>query len=243
MSFTRADRRTSENWVWNIDTLDWDQMTQPGTSGGGGGDASAANQDTEIGYLSTITSNTGSVEDTAAAANPVGGMLLARRRDTLTAAEVSADGDNIALNASSKGQLHVKLADTVTVATAEGTPAEIYGTLTGIANTVNVDITSNLSVSWVSGNTSTSGAALVTPASGKKLRVYYASYNPQLVDTELGFQFASGVLFLYNQVPAGSIVAKDFGDTRYIQGGIDEPLNIFIGTFALVYFNVFYTEV
>lgn len=42
MSFTRADRTTAENWVWDVNTLDWVQMTQPG--GGSGGDASAANQ-------------------------------------------------------------------------------------------------------------------------------------------------------------------------------------------------------
>lgn len=52
-------------------------------------------------------------EDAAAAANPAGGMLIARRRDTLTAAEVSADGDNIALNATSKGELVVRDADTI----------------------------------------------------------------------------------------------------------------------------------
>lgn len=243
MSYTRADRRTSENWVWDVDTLDWVQMTQPGTGGGGGGDASAANQITEIDYLSLISSNTGVVEDAVAAANPIGGMLLARRRDTLTAAEVSADGDNIALNATSKGALHVKHADTISVATPEGEPVEIFGTLLGISNTVNVDVTSTLSVSWVSGLISTSGGALVTPASGKKLRVYYVSYNPELVETELGLQFGSGTLFLYNKVQAGSIIAKDFGDTRYLQGGINESLNIYIGTFSNVYFNVFYTEV
>lgn len=54
-------------------------------------------------------------EDAAAAADPVGNMLITRRKDTLSATEVSADGDNIALNATNKGQLHVKLADTVTV--------------------------------------------------------------------------------------------------------------------------------
>lgn len=45
-------------------------------------------------------------EDAAAAADPVGNMLVAVRRDTLSASEVSADGDNIALKATSKGKLH-----------------------------------------------------------------------------------------------------------------------------------------
>lgn len=58
-----------------------------------------------------VTAGTEYDEDAAAAANPKGGMLIAVRRDTLSASEVSADGDNIALKATNKGQLHVKLAD------------------------------------------------------------------------------------------------------------------------------------
>jgi hypothetical protein len=50
-------------------------------------------------------------EDAAAAADPAGGMMIAVRRDTLSTSEVSADGDNIALKASNKGQLHVRDAD------------------------------------------------------------------------------------------------------------------------------------
>jgi hypothetical protein len=46
-------------------------------------------------------------EDAAASADPVGPVLIGVRRDTLSAAEVSADGDNIALKATSKGKLHV----------------------------------------------------------------------------------------------------------------------------------------
>ncbi|WP_316176208.1 hypothetical protein [Bradyrhizobium sp. SZCCHNRI1073] len=46
-------------------------------------------------------------EDAAAASDPTGNMLIARRKDTLSTTEVSADGDNIALNATNKGKLHV----------------------------------------------------------------------------------------------------------------------------------------
>jgi hypothetical protein len=46
-------------------------------------------------------------EDVAAAADPSGQMLMAVRRDTLSASEVSADGDNVAIKATSKGQAHV----------------------------------------------------------------------------------------------------------------------------------------
>lgn len=46
-------------------------------------------------------------EDAATAANPVGGQLMGRRRDSLVS-EVSDDGDVIALNATSVGELHVR---------------------------------------------------------------------------------------------------------------------------------------
>jgi hypothetical protein len=56
-------------------------------------------------------------EDAAAASDPTGHMLIARRKDTLSTTEVSADGDNIALNATNKGKLHVaaelRVGDTV----------------------------------------------------------------------------------------------------------------------------------
>jgi hypothetical protein len=47
-------------------------------------------------------------EDAAAASDPAGPMLVAVRRDTLSTSEVSADGDNIALKATSKGELHTR---------------------------------------------------------------------------------------------------------------------------------------
>lgn len=52
-------------------------------------------------------------EDVPAAADPVGNALIARRRDTPTAAEVSNDGDNITLNATPKGELRVNDADLI----------------------------------------------------------------------------------------------------------------------------------
>ena len=54
-------------------------------------------------------------EDAASAADPVGTQLISRRRDTLSATEVSLDGDVIAVNASNKGELYVKHVDTIPV--------------------------------------------------------------------------------------------------------------------------------
>ena len=50
-------------------------------------------------------------EAAAAAANPAGGALILVRRDTLSASEVSADGDNVAAKATSKGELRTNDAD------------------------------------------------------------------------------------------------------------------------------------
>lgn len=52
-------------------------------------------------------------EDAAAPANPVGGIVQLRRRDTPTVSEVSNDGDIIAANATSKGELRVNDADQI----------------------------------------------------------------------------------------------------------------------------------
>lgn len=60
-------------------------------------------------------------EDAASAADPVGSALMLRRRDTLSGTEVSADGDNIAANATSKGELYVKHVDTIAVTDNGGT--------------------------------------------------------------------------------------------------------------------------
>lgn len=68
----------------------------------------------------SIGGGTEYTEDAAAAANPVGKMGICRRKDTLSAAEVSADGDNIACNATAKGEMYVKQTDPVP-ATQSGT--------------------------------------------------------------------------------------------------------------------------
>lgn len=59
------------------------------------------------GQVTSFSAPTQYTEDAAAAADPVGSVLMAVRRDTLTTSEVSADGDNVAVKATNKGQLHV----------------------------------------------------------------------------------------------------------------------------------------
>lgn len=53
--------------------------------------------------------NTEYTEDAAAVADPIGGVLILVRRDTPSATEVSADGDNIAAKAASTGAQYVEL--------------------------------------------------------------------------------------------------------------------------------------
>jgi hypothetical protein len=108
-------------------------------------------------------------EDAASASDPVGGMLIARRRDTLSGSEVSADGDNIALNATSKGQLQVKLADTVAVDGSGVTQPVSVSSLplpSGAATAAN-QTTGNTSLSSIDGKiTACNTGAVVVSSSG-----------------------------------------------------------------------------
>ena len=52
--------------------------------------------------------STGYTEDAAAPSDPVGSAVILVRRDTLSATEVSADGDNVAQKGTSKGQAHAQ---------------------------------------------------------------------------------------------------------------------------------------
>lgn len=54
-------------------------------------------------------------EDVVAAADPVGLAVISRRRDTMTTSEVSADGDNIGLISTNKGELRINDASVNTV--------------------------------------------------------------------------------------------------------------------------------
>ena len=84
---------------------------------------------------------------------------------------------------------------------------------------------------------------LVTPAAGKKLRLFYCSYNPNLA-VEVAFRFgAAGTLFLRNSVAANSIVAKDFGDFRYIEGGVNDLLILNLSIGVTTIWNALYVEV
>ncbi len=71
--------------------------------------------DTNGDQITSFGGGTQYTEDAAAAADPVGSMLIVRRKDTLSGTEVSADGDNIAVNATAKGEIYVKHVDSIPV--------------------------------------------------------------------------------------------------------------------------------
>ena len=104
--------------------------------------------------------------------------------------------------------------------------------------------TTKLILTPASGSVNGSGNnTLVTPTVGKKLRLAYISYNPSLA-VEAGFRFgAAGTLFLRNKLTAGgSIVAKDFGDLRCLEGAIDEALILNLSVGVATIWNALYTE-
>lgn len=96
-----------------------------------------------------------------------------------------------------------------------------------------------------SGSVSSSGNnILVTPTAGTKLRISYLSYNPA-ASVEAAFRFgATGTLFLRNNLTVGgSVIAKDYGDFRYIEGAINESLYLNLTSGVATIWNVNYTEI
>ena len=117
--------------------------------------------------------------------------------------------------------------------------------VTGAALTDISTNTARIALTPASGEVSGLGNnTLVTPTGGKKLRLAYVSYNPALA-VEAGFRLgSSGTLFLRNSLTAGgAVVAKDFGDMRYVEGAIDAPLVLNLSLGVSVIWNALYVEV
>ena len=94
-----------------------------------------------------------------------------------------------------------------------------------------------------SGTVTTSGnTTLITPASGLRVRVFYLSYNNTAATVEAYFAFG-GTSFLKNKVLANSVIAKDFGDFRCIQGSVDQALVINLDVATTVNWNVLSVQV
>jgi len=94
------------------------------------------------------------------------------------------------------------------------------------------------------GQVSSSGNnLLLTPPAGYAIRVHYAAYNP-VSDAEVGFRFGvAGNMWLRNNIIAKSVIAKDFGDLRFIQGESNESLYLNLSAGVVTDWTVFYLEV
>jgi hypothetical protein len=104
-------------------------------------------------------------------------------------------------------------------------------------------------VTSVSGTASVLGdTVVVTPSSGKALRVYYLSMNADggnTADVTAYFRFgAAGAAKYKKSLKAGAIFARAIGGGRkYIQGAMDEPLYINLSAAQTVNWDVEYDEV
>lgn len=97
-------------------------------------------------------------EDAASAANPTGGQLIARRRDTLSA-ETDTNGDNVALNATNKGELYTKSSD------SDAILQSLINLLSGVIGGFGLPLSSRGVT--VSGTDGTNARALKTNSSGE----------------------------------------------------------------------------
>lgn len=115
-----------------ITTTDGDNIAQRATNYGA---AYVQVVNSSGSFVDTFGGGTQYTEDVASATDPVGTQLIARRRDSL-AAETTTDGDNTAVNSTSKGELYVKHADTIAV-TQSGTWDEVG--INDSGNSITVD--------------------------------------------------------------------------------------------------------
>ena len=133
------------------------------------------------------------------------------------------------------------VADTVTVG-AVTVSNMISSVETGLAKDTSLGKTA---LTIASGAVNSSGNnTLLTPSSGKALRCTYLSYNPSLA-VEAAFRFGTnGALFLRNNLTtAGAVIAKDFGDFRYVQGAVNEALILNLSLAVSTIWNAFYVEI
>lgn len=156
-------------------------------------------------------------EDVASTADPVGGMNIARRRDTLSGTEVSADGDNIAMNATGKGELYVKHVDTIPV-TDNGGSLTVDGSVTvsgtvglsaGTTNIGDVDVLTVPAPLNVTGGGAEASALRVTIASDSTGVVSVDDNGGTLTVDDGGGSLTIDGTVSVNSLPAG---ANNIGD-------------------------------
>lgn len=129
----------------------------------------------------SVTGGTQYVQDVAGAAAPVGNALNLIRRDALSGSTVSANGDNIAGGATSKGELYVKHVDAIPI-TAASLPLPTGASTETTLSLLNAKVTAvNTGAVVVSSSALPTGAAtqatlasiatLLTPPTGKVAKI------------------------------------------------------------------------
>lgn len=113
-----------------LTTTDGDIVTQRGTNYGAAYSQIVSSTGS---FIDSFGGGTQYTEDVASAVDPIGNQTIARRRDSLSA-ETTTDGDNTALNCTSKGELYVKHIDAIPVTDNAGS-LTIDGSVTANAGT------------------------------------------------------------------------------------------------------------
>ena len=208
-----SDYRGTSEHVWDTNTLDWAKAKQAILS------AESVTIPGTVTVTGTVTS-IGPLTDTQLRAADI---------------KITLDGESVPVT----GAFWQGTQPISAVSLPLPTGAATQTTLAAIDSS-----TSKLKLTPASGSVTGSGNnTLITPASGKKLRLSYASYNAALA-VEAGFRFgAAGTLFLRNSIGAGAVIAKDFGDMRYVEGEVDEPLVLNLSLGVATIWNALYVEV
>ena len=208
-----SDYRGTAEHVWDVNTLDWVKAKQAILSA------------ESVTIPGTVT-----VQGTVTATGPITDAQL-RAADV----KITLDGESVPVTGTFWQSTQPISAASLPLPTGAATQA----TLAAIDTS-----TSKVALVVASGSVNGSGNnTLITPASGKKLRLSYVSYNPALA-VEAAFRFgAAGTLFLRNSLSAGGVVAKDFGDLRYIEGAVDEALVLNLSLGVATIWNALYTEI
>jgi hypothetical protein len=163
--------------------------------------ALGANGGLKVDIVGGSSSGTQYTEDVAAAADPIGTMMMGVRRDTLSTSEVSADGDNIAIKATNKGQLHV-FSDSIGT-TADATVANgAAGTIASYLRTMKDAATDTTTPSPVKIDQTTPGT---TNAVSVQTPADVISFTPTL-DTSA---YASGDVLFVSTAITGVTRAND----------------------------------
>lgn len=128
---------------------------------------SAASLPLPSGAATAAKQPTVATEDGAAVANPTGYHTLLRRKDTLSASEVSADGDVIAANSTSKGEQYVKATDTdALLTTIDADTSTLAGAVSGSEMQVDIVSSAAIPITDNAGSITVDNAALDDLANG-----------------------------------------------------------------------------